>query len=272
MKKISIIIGIIILLGMPNLAPANENTVVSHKSSSPDSLAKVTQQPASPPQSAPSAEYLQLIELLKKREIIGLLNKQLELSKTKFEQTSKIHGSIMGNGVKHVFPSEPRYLLEAPATLYPKAKIRYIAYSLYDVLDTAKNLYDDYVYPTYLGEGYDRLKGINEMHKEIDTRIRYRGIIARAVGLQALDNTEKRFEKIASLLDAKGKTQDLKEATKLQAELRYMLTMIRNESIKIQMIRNFFNSERDLINKQRSRIYVPGSSLRKTAMPSIRIQ
>ncbi|WP_139412233.1 type IV secretion system protein [Bartonella mastomydis] len=254
MKKRFIITGVITLLAVLNLVPANAEIKGS------PTLTPSPPTPSAPP--TPPAEYLEVIKLLKK---------QLELSEKKFNQTLKIHDSITGNGVKHVLPHNLKHFLQNPKLMYPEVRNIYNSHTLMIHSNPSELLYNKYIVPTFHQEGYGNLKALKEMHKEISTRLRYRGVIARAVSLQALQNTEKRFERIANLLDTTGKTQDLKEATKLQAELKYMLAMIRNESIKVQMIRNFFNNEADLINRQKTRIYIPAST-RQGSIPTIKFQ
>ncbi|UNF45336.1 hypothetical protein MNL06_07330 [Bartonella krasnovii] len=258
MKKTSIVIGNIIFWVMLNIAPANAGITVSF-APPPETVS------CDPPPTKPiiSKEYLDTIN--------NLLNKHIELNQKKIDKTIKIHDSITGNRVKRVLPSGMDYFLEDPESIYPNISQGQLLHTFpapnAKVRD-APSFYKTYIYDSYSQEGI-HLKPIKEMHEEISTRIKYQGAIARAVSLQALQDTEKRFEKISHLLNATGKTQDLKETTKLQAELKYMLTMIQNESIKVRMIGNFFNNENDLIKRQRIRIFLPASTQGRQ-MPTIK--
>ncbi|WP_254492562.1 type IV secretion system protein [Bartonella sp. B1099] len=248
MKRRFIITAMITLLEMLNLAPANADADIKQQ----DSIPQLQSQP-------PSKKNLEIIELLKK---------QIELSKKKSSETLKIHDSITGNGIKKALPNENQYFLNNLASIYPKVQNAYQTATFTINRHTLPSFYH-YTVRAYDEEELRDIKPIDEMRTKINTRIRYKGVIARALSLQALQDVDKRFERIANLLDTTGKMQSLKEATKLQAELKYMLAMIQNESVKMQMIRNFFNNEENLIKMQKARIYLI-ASLRLWQMPTIK--
>ncbi|WP_330169331.1 type IV secretion system protein [Bartonella grahamii] len=254
MRKILIITGMITLLGMINLTLTSN---FSWGSGTQDSTVQI-------PVSVLKEEYLQLFKLLEKKT---------ELSKKQLDETLKIYDSITGNRVtKKILPKDDiLYFLQNPQSIYPKPQPIYnvLTYGMHS--SSMPLFYKHYIYSILVNEKYHIPTPLKQMNTEINTRLKYRGAIAKAISLQALQHAEKRFERITNLLNTTNKTQDLKEAAKLQAELKYMLAMIQNESIKIQMVKNLINSEKAIIDTQRVRIYLPALKSNQT-MPAIRFQ
>ncbi|WP_330168324.1 type IV secretion system protein [Bartonella grahamii] len=251
MRKILIITGMITLLGMINLTLTSN---FSWGSGTQDLTVKI-------PSSVLKEEYLKLFKLLEKKT---------ELSKKQLDETLKIYDSITGNRVtKKILPKDDiLYFLQSPQSIYPKPQPIYNILT-YGMHRNSMVYFYRYIYGILMNEKYHIPTPLKQMNTEINTRLKYRGAIAKAISLQALQHAEKRFERITNLLNATNKTQDLKEAAKLQVELKYMLAMIQNESIKIQMVRNLINNEKAIIDTQRVRIYLPALKLNQT-MPTIR--
>ncbi|WP_375661139.1 type IV secretion system protein [Bartonella sp. CL71SXKL] len=246
MKKIFIITGMITLLGMQNLAPANANKTGVSVSFEPSSPAAV-----SPP--APSAEYLELINLLKKGEIIELLKKQLELQKEQNSQIEKAYQTITKSqktGSKTIDFSS--FFLKEPELLYKSDKLSRKSYQ--------KVLEDE-----------NKISGsFNQMGKAIFARLQYLSILDKAITLKTFENVENRFQYLKNLFKELQTKENLKDIADLQAHIDGSLTMIQNESIKMQMITHLRNAEQSLIKKERRELDMKIFDNEKKEMPIIR--
>ncbi|WP_375667134.1 type IV secretion system protein [Bartonella sp. CL26QHWL] len=246
MKKRFIITGMITLLGMQNLAPANANQTGTSVSFEPSSPAAV-----SPP--APPAEYLELIKLLKKGEIIELLTKQLELKKKQLSQTETTYQAIT-NSQK----TEPKTVdfssvfLKEPESLYKKDKLSRASYQ--KVLEEENKISGTF----------------DQVGNSIFARLEFISVLDKAITLKTFENVEKRFKYLKALFDELQTKENLKEIADLQAHIDGSLAMIQNESIKMQMVVHLRNAERSLIKRKRRELDMKIFDHEKNGMPTIR--
>ncbi|ACS52018.1 TrwJ3 protein [Bartonella grahamii as4aup] len=241
MKKQFIIVGMVTLLAMMNLAPANANDArisVSFASSSP---------------AASPAEYLELINLLKKGEIIELLKKQLELKKEQLSQTEKNYQAITKSQ-----KTEPQkidfssFFLKEPESLYKSDKLSRESYQ--------KVLKDE-----------DKIsESFNRMGKLLFERLEFFSLLNKAITLKSFEKVENRFKYIKSLFDNLQTKENLKDIADLQAHIDGSLAMIQNESITIQMITHLRKAEQSLIKKKRREIDMKIFNHEAKGMPIIR--
>ncbi|WP_375659669.1 type IV secretion system protein [Bartonella sp. MR30HLJHH] len=241
MRKILIITGMITLWGMLNLAPAYANDPsisVSFASSSP---------------AASPAEYLELINLLKKGEIIELLKKQLELKKEQLSQTEKNYQAITKSQ-----KTEPQkidfssFFLKEPESLYKKDELSRESYQ--------KVLKDE-----------DKIsEPFNRMGKLLFERLEFFSLLNKAITLKSFEKVENRFKYLKSLFDALQTKENLKDIVDLQAHIDGSLAMIQNESITIQTITHLRKAEQSLIKKKRRELDMKIFDHEKKGMPTIR--
>ncbi|WP_375671551.1 type IV secretion system protein, partial [Bartonella sp. SD1336NMGDW] len=204
MKKRFIITGMITIWGMLNLAPAYANDAsisVHFASSSPAAV--------SPP--APPAEYLELITLLKKGEIIELLKKQLELKKEQLSQTEKTYQAITNS--QKTAPQKmdfSSFFLKEPESLYKSDTLSRESYQ--------KVLKDE----DKISESFD------QMGRLLFERLEFFSILNKAISLKSFEKVEKRFKYLKSLFDELQKKENLKDIADLQAHIDSSLAMIQN--------------------------------------------
>ncbi|WP_375685733.1 type IV secretion system protein [Bartonella sp. TT110JLCBS] len=246
MKKIFIITGMITLLGMLNLAPANADVSVSFEPSSPKN-------PTVNSQPTPSAEYLELINLLKKGEIIELLKKQLELKKEQISQTEKTYQAITNSqktGPQKIDFSS--FFLKEPESLYKKDKLSRESYQ--------KVLEDE-----------NKISGtFDQMGKNLFARLQFFSVLDKAITLKTFENVENRFKYLEHLFDELQTKENLKDIADLQAHIDGSLAMIHNESIKMQMITHLRKAEQSLIKKKRRELDMKFFNHKTKGMPTIR--
>ncbi|WP_375629964.1 type IV secretion system protein [Bartonella sp. TT67HLJMS] len=258
MKKRFIITGIITLLGMLNLAPANADVSISFEPSSPqdptvNSQLSLLTPPAPPPPPALPAEYLELINLLKKGEIIELLKKQLELKKEQLSQTEKAYQAIT-NSQK----TEPQkidfssFFLKEPESLYKN------------------NQFSRKSYQKVLEEGNKISGSLDQMGKAVFARLQFLSILDKAITLKTFENVENRFKYLQHLFDELQTKENLKDIADLQTHIDGSLAMIQNESIKTQMITHLRKAEQSLIKKKRREVDMKFFNHEAKGMPTIR--
>ncbi|WP_254475113.1 type IV secretion system protein [Bartonella sp. B1098] len=247
MRKQFIKTGMITLLVMLNLAPANAETTVSYEPSQSDNSHVNVQN------SAPSAEYLEIIQLLQKGEIIKLLTKQLELKKEQLSQTEKAYQAITKSqktgSQKIDFPS---FFLKEPEALYKRDNLSRESYQ--------KILEDE-----------NKVSGnFGKIRKAIFARLSFLSILDKAVTLKSFENVESRFEYLQNLFDELQTKENLKDIADLQAHIDGSLAMIQNESIKMQMVAHIRNAEQSLIKRKRRELDMKFFNHNKQRMPIIR--
>ncbi|WP_375688019.1 type IV secretion system protein [Bartonella sp. AC62GZZY] len=244
MKKRFIITGMITFLGMLNLAHANAVTSVSYDPS-------LHKDPTSPP--ALPAEYLELINLLKKGEIIKLLKKQLELKKEQISQTEKTYQAITNSqktGPQKIDFSS--FFLKEPEALYKKDKLSRESYQ--------KVLEDE----NKISGTFDRMGTLLFEHLE------FFSILNKAITLKSFENVETRFQYLKSLFNELQTKENLKDIADLQAHIDGSLAMIQNESIKVQMVAHLRKAEKSLIKRKRRELDMKFFNHEAKGMPTIR--
>ncbi|WP_375704879.1 type IV secretion system protein [Bartonella sp. AA85SXKL] len=262
MKKRFIITGMITLWGMINLAHANNvdgnhvggnvrlNLLRAQILSESDTKQS---SPASPPQPALPAEYRELIDLLKKGEIIELLKKQLALKKEQLSQTEKTYQAITKSQ-----KTEPQkidfssFFLKEPESLYKRDELSRESYQ--------KLLQEE-----------DKISGsFDKMGKAISGRLQFASILDKAVSLETVEKIKDRFQYLANLLGEIKTKKNLKDIADLQAHIDGSLAMIQNEFIKMEMITHLRKAEQSLIKKKRREIDMRIFNHEAKEMPIIR--
>ncbi|ACS52015.1 type IV secretion system protein [Bartonella grahamii] len=244
MRKILTITGMITLFGMINLTLTSN---FSWGSTTQDSTVQI---PFS------KANYLEIIKLLKQ---------QIEETKKQIENAKKIHQSIIG-------PKIPPYTLGDTFSFF-------IPVSPFDYPDTKTNYQAIYVghyrnlfRKLVLEEKRDSFQKLPyyKIREIINTRLKYSGIIEKAVSLQTFKDIENRFKQVKDFLDKINNTKDLKELFDLQTRIKTMSSMIQNEYTKLQMVRNLSDDEETLIEIQKRKLYSKIVASYNKRMPEIR--
>ncbi|WP_375627106.1 type IV secretion system protein [Bartonella sp. MU37NMGALS] len=202
---------------------------------------------------APPTEYRELINLLKKEEIIELLKKQLELKKEQLLQTEKAYQAITKSqktGPKTIDFSS--FFLKEPELLYKSDKFSRESYQ--------KVLEDE----NKISGSFDR------MGKAISGRLKFASILDKAVSLETFENIENRFKYLKNLLDEVQTKENLKDTADLQAHIDGSLAMIQNEFITMEMVAHLRKAEQSLIKKKRRELDMKIFDHEKKGMPTIR--
>ncbi|WP_375638906.1 type IV secretion system protein [Bartonella sp. AA16NXGY] len=243
----------ITLLGILNLAPANAGVSISFESPKLPKDPTVDSPPAPRPQPALPAEYLELIKLLKKREIIELLKKQLDLKKEQISQTERAYQAITKSqktGSTTIDFSS--FFLKEPESLYKSDKLSRESYQ--------KVLEDE-----------NKVSGsFDQMGKAIFARLQFASILDKAVTLKSFENVENRFKYLKNLFDELQTKENLKDIADLQTHIDGSLAMIKNESIKMQMITHLRKAEQSLMKRKRREIDMKIFNHEAKGMPIIR--
>ncbi|WP_375661130.1 type IV secretion system protein [Bartonella sp. CL71SXKL] len=248
MKKIFIITGMITLLGMINLTLMSN---FSWASGAQDSTIQI-------PLPVSKTEYLKIIELL---------NQQIKESQNQIENAKKVHQSITGNRIQTPTIGEDKSLfLQDSSSIYPKKAMNYNDIHIEQFKDLFPRLTDEEKRPAYW------LMSSHEMREIINTRLKYGGIVGKAVSLQTFQDAEKRFTQIVDFLNNIDKTKDLREVFELQTRIKNMSAMLQNEYTKLQMVRNLSNNEETLIEIQKRKLYGKIVEPSYKDMPKIRFE
>ncbi|WP_375682384.1 type IV secretion system protein [Bartonella sp. AP40SXNS] len=262
MKKRFIITGMITLLGMINLAHAKDFDRNHLGSSMPLHLLRAqilselhTKQnsPAPPPPPALPAEYLELIKLLKKEEIIELLKKQLALKKEQLSQIEKTYQAITKN--QKTNPKQidfSSFFLQEPKSLYKK------------------NLLLRESYQKILEEENKISGTFDQMSKAISEHLQSVSVLDKVVSLETFQEANNRFQYLRDLLDEVQTKETLKDTADLQAHIDGSLAMIQNEFIKMEMVAHLRDAEYSLIKRKRRELDMKIFNHEKKEMPSIR--
>ncbi|WP_375657572.1 MULTISPECIES: type IV secretion system protein [unclassified Bartonella] len=203
--------------------------------------------------SASPAEYLELINLLKKEEIIELLKKQLALKKEQNSQIEKTYQAITKSqktGFKTIDFSS--FFLKEPELLYKSDKLSRESYQ--KVLEDEKKISGSF----------------NQMGKAISERLKFASILDKAVSLETFEIAENRFQYLKNLLDEVKTKENLKDIADLQAHIDGSLAMIRNEFIKMEMVAYLRDAEQSLIKNKRRELDMKIFDNEKKEMPIIR--
>ncbi|WP_396584053.1 type IV secretion system protein [Bartonella grahamii] len=252
----------------PNLYPPNVKKDLStvrkkgnHAPSQPSGSKPSNTTPVSPTAqvpkstfvSAPSAEYLEIINLLKKGEIIELLKKQLALKKEQLSQTEKTYQAITKS--QKTAPQKidfSSFFLKEPESLYKSDKLTRESYQ--KILEEENKVSGSF----------------DQMGKAISERLQFASILDKAISLETFENVENRFKYLKSLFDELQTKENLKDTADLQAHIDGSLAMIQNEFIKMEMVAHLRNAEQSLIKKKRRELDMEFFNPEKKDMPIIR--
>uniref|UniRef100_UPI0035D02A0B type IV secretion system protein n=1 Tax=Bartonella sp. AP58NXGY TaxID=3243498 RepID=UPI0035D02A0B len=270
MKKIFIITGMIIAFGLPNLAysfitfiPNPEVIHGSYTSASkktakpPAAKPPAAKPPAAKPLSISAKEYLKIIELLKE---------QVEAQEKRILKEADIYHSVMANRVINglMSPNDMSYFFQNPELIYPVPKLRY------DNKDEMSQRLMKLITGVVMKEKRPHILPNDKIRTMVNERLKYSGIVSKAVSLRAFQDAEKRFIQITNFLNDIDKTRSLSEVAELQVYIKIMLALLHNESLKLQMIRNLSNNEEFLIDIQKRKIYGNIVNSLNRQMPRIR--
>ncbi|WP_375645193.1 MULTISPECIES: type IV secretion system protein [unclassified Bartonella] len=244
MRKILIITGMITLLGMINL------TLTSNFSWGSGTQGSTVQIPFS------KADYL---------EIITLLKQQIEETEKQIENAKKIHQSIIGpKMLAHAIGDNFSFFIPVSPFDYPDTKTSY--------QNISTGHYRNFFRKLVLEEKKDGFQKLPyyKIREIINTRLKYSGIVEKAVSLQTFKDIENRFKQVKDFLDKINNTKDLKELFDLQTRIKTMSSMIQNEYTKLQMVRNLSDDEETLIEIQKRKLYSKIIASYNKRMPEIR--
>ncbi|PIT67778.1 type IV secretion system protein [Bartonella tribocorum] len=243
MKKI-LIAGLIIFFGIQNSAYGFFTFWPSEYLDSKPELKKTS---ISVP---PSADTLEATDFLKKPTVVELLKKQIEVQTEQLEKMMDINSAISGYviGDRLTLPNNMDYFFQNPQVIYPIPRRHYhfsthgIHSKIIDFMRDINNKENSYWSDSWIRE-------------KINRRLKYNGIVAKAVSLRAFQDVEKRFIQIADSLKQISNTKNVIESSELQLHIKNMLAMIKNESVKLKMVRDLSENEGNLINIQRRKLY-----------------
>ncbi|UNF40411.1 hypothetical protein MNL09_08320 [Bartonella krasnovii] len=267
MKKRFIITGMIIFLEMMNLAHASDSPQISTcnflevasrikekeklglspSEASKEAFNECTQPPLTSPPVAPavpSAEYLKAIELLKK---------QLALKKEQLSQTEKTYQAITKNqntGTQKIDFSS--FFFKEPESLYKNDKLSRSSYQ--KVLEEENKVSGTF----------------DVIGKAIFARLQFLSVLDKAITLKTFSNVENRFKYLNNLFNELQTKETLKDIADLQAHIDGTLTMIQNESIKMQMVAHIRNAERSLMKRKRRELDMRFFNHENKSVPTIR--
>ncbi|EJF82107.1 hypothetical protein MCU_01613 [Bartonella elizabethae Re6043vi] len=202
----------------------------------------------SPALSISSAEYLEIIDLLKK---------QLELKKQQLSQTEKNYQAITKNqststGSQKIDFSS--FLLKEPESLYRSDRLSRESYQ--KVLD-----------------GENKISGtFDQMSKVISGRLQSISVLDKVAGLESFEKIESRFQYLQKLFGELQKKENLKDIADFQAHIDGTLAMIQNEFIKMEMVAYLRDAEHSLIKRKRRELDMQFFNHEKKGMPSIRLK
>ncbi|WP_273790009.1 type IV secretion system protein [Bartonella sp. ML70XJBT] len=251
MKKRFIITGSITILAVLNLI------LTSNFSRGSENQSSTVQTPLTFSQ----ADYL---------KIIGLLNQQIKTTKDQIENTKKIHQAITGNRIQKPSIGEDKSFFLQDSSIYPLANTDYSNPNAKKI----KN-YDylkDLIFSVQTEEKRSNFWYMpwQNAHAIVAMRLKYSGIVDKAVSLQTFKDAEKRFTQIINFLNEIDKTKDLREVFELQARIKNMSAMLQNEYAKMQMVRNLSNNEELLIEIQKRKLYGKILNPENKNVPNIR--
>ncbi|WP_375646797.1 type IV secretion system protein [Bartonella sp. TT29SHDZB] len=110
----------------------------------------------------------------------------------------------------------------------------------------------------------------DKMGKAISGRLQFASILDKAVSLETFEDVENRFKYLKHLLDEIQTKTNLKDTADLQAHIDGSLAMIQNESIKMEMVAHLRNAEQSLIKRKRRELDMKIFDHEKQGMPIIR--
>ncbi|WP_019219367.1 type IV secretion system protein [Bartonella florencae] len=175
---------------------------------------------SNPPKPVTPQHYLDIIELLKKQ----------------LAQAKKTYSAIGHSKSKDVQTDYTSFFLKDPQLIYDENNNLAVSTRLQDILSKEE-------IPTSVRASRDT----------IVKRMQYATVADRAVSLQTFKENDLRFKQISELVKQINKTADLKSIAELQARIQGMLTMIQNETAKLQMVAHSRNAEQAFINQQKQK-------------------
>ncbi|UNE54101.1 type IV secretion system protein [Bartonella machadoae] len=192
------------------------------------------------------------------KAIVDLLNEQLALNKALLEQKEKIYTSITGSRTNAKQVIDEGLYLPNPHLIYNETEHTKVLRNKSKVQDIVK-------------EENNLLTNQSHARTSTNQRLKHAVAIDKAVSLQTFHETEERFTKIKKMLEETGKTQDLKSMLEMQAHIHGMRAMIKNESIRLQMVAHFRNAEQALIKQRKRALHSQVFKKEHKDMPKIRI-
>ncbi|UNF35375.1 hypothetical protein MNL12_07355 [Bartonella krasnovii] len=234
MKKRFIITGVITILAMLNLTLT---TNFSWSSNPQDSTVQTLS-------SFSKEEYLKIIELLKK---------QLALKKEQLSQTEKTYQAITKNQNTGTQKTDfSSFFFKEPESLYKNDKLSRSSYQ--KVLEEENKVSGTF----------------DEIGKAIFARLQFLSLLDKAITLKTFSNVENRFKYLNNLFKELQTKENLKDIADLQAHIDGTLTMIQNESIKMQMVAHIRDAERSLMKRKRRELDMRFFDHENKSVPTIR--
>ncbi|WP_375617139.1 type IV secretion system protein [Bartonella sp. AP58NXGY] len=223
----------IIAFGLPNLALAFQ---WGHHPN-PNAFKK------NPPPPLPK-EYLELIELLK--EQIDLIGREILFAED-------IHKALTKDKINdHRKVDYTNFFLKNPE-------------SIYDENERSNELYKQIL------ENEERIFGNpKQMGPALFARLQHMSALDKAVTLQTFQAAENRSRYIVALLDALDQADNVKKILDVQTIVEGTLTMIKNESIKLQMVAHLRDAERALTKMYKRKMDMKAFNSTNKDMPRIR--
>ncbi|WP_375677141.1 MULTISPECIES: type IV secretion system protein [unclassified Bartonella] len=246
MKKRFITIGMISLLAMIDL------TLRSNFSWGSDAQTSTIQ-------ISSSTEYLKIIQLL---------TEKIKVTEEQINNAKKVYQSITGSRITELRIKEEGNFFLHDMPIYAKLNQNY-----HNLFVTEYPNLKDISFSIYAEEKRSNFWSLppKMMRQIIDKRLKYSGIVEKAVSLQTFKDVEKRFTQIIDFLDEINRTTNLAEVFELQTRIRNMSSMLQNEYAKLQMVRNLRDNEELLIEIQKRKLYGKIVNFEHRSMPSVRI-
>ncbi|WP_375666754.1 type IV secretion system protein [Bartonella sp. TT121SHDZB] len=187
-------------------------------------------------------------------EIIKLLKKQIDVNKRQLVYAERIYQSLKHDKFtrNYIAANYSNIFIKDPESIYDENKRSNGQYT--QILENEKKLSGNF----------------SQMNKAIFARLQHTTSVDKAVTLQTFETVENRFKYILSLLDALSKADSVKEIFDVQTIVEGTLTMIKNESIKLQMVAHLRDAEHKLIKTKKREIDMKVFSSTNKDMPRIR--
>lgn len=248
MRKLSVIAGLVVFFWMQKLVLASHEKLIPHPGHKEMFSSKKGTQ-----------------------EIIKLLKQHVRVSEQQVEKAKKIYQSMTGDGIKDLTlkTDDLQFFFQDPLFIYPDPiSNRYSGAAQFGLIN---NEITNFINNINRTERRHIFVYSSIMRRIINERLRYSGVVSKSVSLRALQDVEKRFIEIGKLLDKIKKTKDLKEVAELQARIKNMSSLIKNESIKLHGAVSLHDIEDKLIEIQKRKLYGRMFDSHFENMPNVRL-
>ncbi|WP_198039454.1 type IV secretion system protein [Bartonella refiksaydamii] len=186
------------------------------------------------------------------------IEEQLE---TLRKQLEEIHQSMVGDPEfvhKGIKPRRPSVLfLPRPEFIYDKKKWALISNEISKYIKQVK-------------DGESIRTSAHDIHELIKKRSKNAAIIDKVISLNVFEEINHRFDLIGDFDEKILKLTDLKSTARYQAAINTLLTLIQNESTKLQMVAHLRNAEQALISQQKHEHNMKILGSKNIRMPKIR--